>query len=335
MHLDRLDSYQKIEELFDAKLITFVTGDRKGLETQVHKEVLGFMVHHLDVIGKCPRIVLYLHSLGGDTIAGFSIVNLLRQFCDEFIVIVPYKALSAATLISLGADKVIMTKQACLGPIDPSVNGPLNPQIPGHPPNMRAPVSVEAVSGFFDFARENGGEKALDDAFKHLCDHVHPLVIGQVFRARTQIRMLAEGFLKTHLDSPTQERIEKILKFLCSESGSHDYTINRIEAAERLELSIQKPDDEQYQHIWHAFQDIQQDLELNSPYDPQIVIGASNNISYSLRRGIIESVDGGCHYFVSEGNLVKQNVPMQGGIGIGIQDTRTFEGWRHEPKQTS
>lgn len=333
MHQDRLALYQKIEEQFDAKVMAFVTGDRKGLETQIHKEVLGLMVHHLDVIGKSKRLALYLHSLGGDTIAGFSVVNLVRQFCDEFIVIVPYKALSAATLISLGADQVYMTKQACLGPIDPSVNGPLNPHVPGHPPTVKAPVSVEAVSGFFEFAKEHCGEDAKSEAFKSLCENVHPLVIGQVFRAKTQIRMLAERFLNIHLDSPTPKKIDKILKFLCSESGSHDYAINREEAGKDLELSIQKPNDNQYTVIWDIFQDIQSDLELNHPYDPQIVIGAGSSINYSLRRGIIESVDGGCHYFVSEGTLAKQNVPMPGGMGIGIQDTRTFEGWRHEPKQ--
>ena len=32
-------------------------------------------------------------------------------------------------MMSIGADKIVMTKQAVLGPIDPSVNSPLNPQV--------------------------------------------------------------------------------------------------------------------------------------------------------------------------------------------------------------
>ncbi len=51
---------------------------------------------------------------------------MLRMFCDELEVIVPARARSAGTLMCLGADKVVMTKQATLGPIDPSLTGPLN-----------------------------------------------------------------------------------------------------------------------------------------------------------------------------------------------------------------
>ena len=52
---------------------------------------------------------------------------MIRLFCDEFEVIVPSKAHSTATLICLGADRVVMTKQATLGPIDPGINDPPNP----------------------------------------------------------------------------------------------------------------------------------------------------------------------------------------------------------------
>jgi hypothetical protein len=38
-----------------------------------------------------------------------------------------------------------MTKQARLGPIDPQVNGPLNPAIAGNPQG-RAPVGVEEIN---------------------------------------------------------------------------------------------------------------------------------------------------------------------------------------------
>jgi len=56
------------------------------------------------------------------------------------------KALSAGTLIFIGADTLVMTKQAALGPIDPSVNNPLNPQVTmGNQPMGVVPVSVEAV----------------------------------------------------------------------------------------------------------------------------------------------------------------------------------------------
>src|SRR5699024_4736900 len=105
---------------------------------------------------KVNKISLLLYTRGGDTMAAYSLVNLIRQFCKEFEIIIPSKARSSGTIISLGADNIIMTKQATLGPIDPSLNNPLNPQNPQFPnnPQARIPVSVESIQGFFDLAKQ-------------------------------------------------------------------------------------------------------------------------------------------------------------------------------------
>ena len=76
---------------------------------------------------------LFLYTRGGSTSASWSISNLIQQFCDEFEVIIPSKTHSGGTLLSLGAKTIVMTKQAKLVPIGPSVNTPLNPQVPGAP----------------------------------------------------------------------------------------------------------------------------------------------------------------------------------------------------------
>ena len=59
-----------------------------------------------------------MYTRGGNTLAGWSIINLIRQFCDELEIIIPSKAHSTGTLMALGANSIIMTKQATLGPID-------------------------------------------------------------------------------------------------------------------------------------------------------------------------------------------------------------------------
>jgi hypothetical protein len=43
---------------------------------------------------------------------------------DELAIVVPQKARSAGTLMCRGAERIITTKQATLGPIDPSLTGP-------------------------------------------------------------------------------------------------------------------------------------------------------------------------------------------------------------------
>jgi hypothetical protein len=77
--------------------------------------------------------------------------------------------------------------------------------------------------------------------------------------------MLDNKLLSNHIGD--QNRINKILDFLCSESGSHDYTINRKEARDELGLKISKPDDDQYRILKKLHDDYTAELELLIPFD--------------------------------------------------------------------
>lgn len=325
--LERKTLYQQLETRRQSRVLVYVTGDRKGWETQIHEEVLDLFINHLDKFGKVPKITLFLYSRGGVTLAAWSLVNLIRQFCHEFEVIVPAKAHSAATLICLGAGRIIMTKQATLGPIDPSVNTPLNPHVPGAPENMTLPVSVEAIKGYFELAKNELGIKSQDGLsalYSALQEKVHPFVLGEVYRARSQIRMLASKLLSRQFTSQT--KIKKIVDFLCSESGSHDYTISRIEAKEDLGLNVEKPDDALYGLIKALYDNINAELELTKSYDPIRLLGPNPAAHYAFRRSLVETSDSS-DYFVSEGLLSRVQLPGQ---GIAVNDQRTFEGWRNE-----
>ena len=331
MSPERKQVYEQLESARGSKVLLYVTGDRAQLETQIGKDALDLLVHHLDLVGQARKITLYLYTNGGDVIASWSIANLIRQFCHEFEVIVSSKALSGGTLICLGANNIVMTKQAVLGPIDPSMNSPLNPQVPGAPPHARAPVSVEAITGYLDFAREALGRRCdLKEVFLQLANSIHPHVLGQAFRSRSQIRMLAKKLLATHAVS--RRNSDRILRFLCSESGSHDYTITRQEARDTLGLPVERPDDAFYDQIRAIHRDFTTELELRSPYDPNLVLGGTNAAQYAFKRAVIESVNGGSHMFMSEGTLTRQPIQLQPGITQqAISDNRTFEGWRHFP----
>lgn len=225
-----------------------------------------------------------------------------------------------------------MTKQATLGPIDPSVNTPLNPPIPNAPPQNNYPVSVEAVKGYLAFAKEEMGIKddmALSNIMIKLSDYVHPLVLGQVYRARAQIKMLAEKLLSNQITDGT--KIKEIISFLCSDSGSHDYTINRREAKGMLGLNIEKPSYDMYNLIKAIYDDISNELGFGIPFDP-LSFSKMEDGTYNVTRALIESIDGGSDSFVTEGAVNKIEVPGLPGQPIqqAIQTTKIFEGWKHE-----
>lgn len=336
MRAERIEYYKEIERLRESKLIVYVTSTRGNLETQIANDILPKFIEHLDKIGDTQKITLYLYTNGGNTLAAWSLVNLIRSFCDNFEVIIPANCFSSGTLICLGSDKIVMTKQATLGPIDPSVNGPFNPNMPGiNDPNAKLPVSVEYVNAFIEMAKTNfaiNDQRCMADILLNLSDKIHPMTLGQVFRTRSQIQMLARKLMKWHHLEPEQEN--EIVKFLCSDSGSHDYAIHRNEAIEHLGLHVEKPTMELYKIIKFIYDDVSTELEFENPYNPGILLNQKNPYHYSFRRGLIESLYNGTDVYLSEGDLSKTKIgggmgPM-GPLQNQMDDSRIFDGWKHE-----
>ena len=65
------------------------------------------------------NLTLVLHTPGGVTNAAETIVSYLRSKFRDIEVIVPTYAMSAGTMISLAANRIVMGRQSQLGPIDP------------------------------------------------------------------------------------------------------------------------------------------------------------------------------------------------------------------------
>ncbi len=320
MYKERKALYEKLATARESKVITYITGDRQNLETQIAQDAVSLFGNLLDNYEGTKKISLFLYTQGGDTLAAWSLVNLLREFCEELEIIIPAKCQSSGTLICLGADKIVMTKQSTLGPIDPSVNSPLNPRIPGAPEQARMPVSVEDIAGFFDLAKKEGELKTEDNiskVFMKLADNVHPLALGKVSRARSQIQELAKKLLQNHTDDV--DKIDKIVKILCSEAGSHDYTIHRTEARKSLGLSIETPSMPLYELIKEIYLDIREELKLGEPFNPATITG-----EYVVTRAMAESQSNGGYHLIKRGTI--SQVPMPGGQQ-GIHDKVTFEGW--------
>ncbi|MDM2987652.1 serine protease [Citrobacter sp. CK196] len=328
MFAQRKALYTQLEEMRGSKVITYVTGDRHPWATQIGSDVFDFFANHLDQIGDTQKISLFIYTNGGDTLAARSIINLLRQFCKELEVIIPAKCHSAGTLMSLGANNIVMTKQATLGPIDPSINGPLNPQVQinGQGPQPWS-VSVEEIKGYIAVAREEFGIEdgvGLAQILQSLSDKVHPLVLGRVYRAKSQIQMLARKLLVNQI--PDEATAESIISFLCSESGSHDYTINRVEALE-LGLKVEKPSENLYLLIKQIYDDIKAELQLGQPFDAEAILGAGNSLDYQAVRCLVEAPNTGSYQFRTEMRLTRAG-QIPGGPQNLINNAILNEGWR-------
>ncbi len=86
-----------------------------------HDDILPF-TSLLKHIGKTENLDLVIHSPGGDGTAAEKMLDLCRKYCTgKLRVVVPLYAKSAATLVALGADEIIMGETSELGPIDAQV----------------------------------------------------------------------------------------------------------------------------------------------------------------------------------------------------------------------
>jgi len=291
---ERVELIKKIEAARKSRVICYLTSDREGAEAQVVKDVLPLFFEHMRQFGESERIDLLLYTAGGDTLAAFGIARLLREFGSHIGVLVPARCHSAGTLLALGANQIVMTKGAHLSPIDPSVSGPLNPaiQVPSQQAAQIVPLSVESVAGFKDLVMSEWGikgEEALGEAFRALTDKVHPLALGDVYRARQQIELLARKLLLSHRHD--DDNLSTIVKTLTRGLGSHDYLILRTEARELLGAQVATDDDVLEGLVWDLYRDFAEEMQLRSAHD---VLGISQGfkgqpIPVVLRFAMVES----------------------------------------------
>jgi len=66
---------------------------------------------------------ILLHSPGGRPDATERIVNILRNRFKEVNFLIPHSAYSAATMLALSGNAIVLHPSATLGPIDPQING--------------------------------------------------------------------------------------------------------------------------------------------------------------------------------------------------------------------
>lgn len=291
----RLNLIRALERKRDSRVLVYFTGDREGMQTKIATDIFPFVLEHLESMGRAKHIDLFLYTTGGITIAATGLVALLREYCDRFSVIIPFKAQSAGTLIALGADSIVMNKVSQLSPVDPSVQSPYNPPAPGAQVvgavNL-LPVNVEEVIGYLNLAKEQAkikDDNAMASIFHELSSRVHPLALGSVFRARAQIRMLATQLLTRHMGEDKAEQIQKIVSKLTEELYSHDYIIGRKEAREVLGLNVEDVDKETDTIVWKLYKEYERLLELTVPLTPALLLGDREEGRFTFNRGIIES----------------------------------------------
>ncbi|HNQ23098.1 MAG TPA: hypothetical protein PKK06_08390 [Phycisphaerae bacterium] len=238
---NRIPLIQRIQELRGSVVICYLTSLRPNVPTAMADDAVRVFFDHLLLLPTRPieKLDVFLCSNGGSGTVPWRLASLFREFAKAFCVLVPYRAYSAASLLALGADEIVMHPFAELGPIDPTVSNEFNPVEQGT--GRRLGISVEDLRAYVDFVKSTVGithEDELVKTIEILAQKIHPLAIGNVERFLLQSRMIAKKILRTHMKDADDHTLNDIVENMASKLYFHGHPINRKEAKNDLRLKV-------------------------------------------------------------------------------------------------
>lgn len=148
-------------------------------------------------------IDMIIHTPGGILFSAYQIAKALKEHKGRVTVFIPHYAMSGGTLIALGADKIVMDKDAIIGPVDPQL-------VEGK--HALPAVALAEIPKF----------KKWDEI-----DDSTVVLIDQAKKSLQQVKDMVKSLLADHT-SP--EKLKKILNRLVGGHVTHDYPIFPDEA---------------------------------------------------------------------------------------------------------
>lgn len=117
---------KEAEALANKRIISYFASEVGTDNNSMVNDEDAFIIENLlSTPSEKKDLLLILHSNGGFSISAERTIDICRSYCERrgdgstFTVLVPKRAKSAATIISLGADKIYLRDSAELGPVDP------------------------------------------------------------------------------------------------------------------------------------------------------------------------------------------------------------------------
>jgi Serine dehydrogenase proteinase len=342
----------ELEKLRSSKVICYLTSLRGNLPSQMSEDAVRHFFDHLLLMDTrpLPKIDIFLVSNGGSGTVPWRLISLLREFASKVGVIVPYRAYSAASLLALGADEILMHPFAELGPIDPTVSNEFNPADPNT--HQRLGINVEDVSAYVHFLRESVGithEDELVKVIEILANKVHPLALGNVERFIAQSRMIARKLLKTHMAAGQDHVIDEIVENMASKLYFHGHPINRQEAKSDLGLKVVSDLSPHLESlIWNLYLDFENEFQNQTVFFPPgdlarldlanpgtaaaappgfVPISAPVEVDYpELLQVMVESRRLSCRY-TTDRRYRMTKIPTPQGIQSMVQEDILSQGW--------
>lgn len=200
---------------------------------------------------KKTKLILALSTFGGSPAEAYKIARSIRQSYQRFAVWIPFFCKSAGTLVGLGADEIIMSDGAELGPLDVQVRKPDELEEFGSGLDIKEALTFlegRAQAAFLDTLETIRDATALSTKlagdmssglmrylYGRIFSQIDPVRLGEVSRAMR----IGEEYAKRLARRPNNLKNDAIPRLVVS-YPSHDFVIDREEASE-LFRSVRGP----------------------------------------------------------------------------------------------
>ena len=200
-----------------------------------------------DVHHDCPLDVM-LTSYGGDGEAALRLATMCHAEREDFRVVVPDTAASAATLLALAAERIVMSSTSALGPIDPQI---------ALPTRKRYVPAKDIVSIVEDIVEPRVKENPhFLELYAYFMADVDAVIYQTARSAIERTKEFVPEMLALRQKPLPPEAVEKIVDSLHNQPPMHSATIGYTKA-EELGLPIEYLDSrsEQWDQLWRLHTD--------------------------------------------------------------------------------
>ena len=242
-----------LQKKLGAPVVAYIASTTHPLAALTQQDVPLF----LDLIQvakkQAKKVYLILQSPGGDGNTAEKLVELFRaMFPEGFNVIIPQFAKSAATMISVGSDNIVMGEPSELGPIDPQVPMPL-------PSGQMQFVPAKAYVGIID---EIMGKVKIDPSalstYYPILQQIKPEMIKYCedmigFTEDFAKRWLPKGAMKGRAQADIDRTILELVKG--DRFRIHGSVINHAAAKDTLKMEVEywPLDDPRWAVLWEYY----------------------------------------------------------------------------------
>ena len=237
----------RLQKRLKAKVITYISSPYHPIASIMIQDI-PFFEELLRTTSSSETGYLMLNSPGGDGNVAEKMLMMCRQrFTKTFNVIVPDYAKSAATMLALGSDKILMGYLAELGPIDPQIGTMTGSRIPAR----------SLIDGLELIRDKIKNEKDPVQMYIPMLYQIRPEILVSAQNAIDHSEDFAKKWLKKYMLKENVAQADKVAKWLSrgKKYKSHGKVIDFAEAQNTLKLNVEKidPASKLWSDIWELY----------------------------------------------------------------------------------